>query len=370
MAQCESSGSDAVTIVENLLRVAVLRSASDVCLEPGFASARLRMRLDGLLVPVDEWPADVAQSVITRLKVLGGLLTYRTDIPQEGAFTFQTPNGSAVDMRVSTFPTIRGERAAIRVLCQNRAAHSLSGLGLANDVVARVRAAAIRPQGMIICTGPAGSGKSTTLYAVARHILEATPHRSVVSLEDPVEQRIEGLTQIQVQPHGELNYVRAMRSLLRQDVQVLLVGEIRDAETARVAIEAALTGHLVLTTMHSGDPAEALVRLAEMGAAPYQIVSAVTVVLAQRLVRKLCDECPGEGCDRCVNGYSGRTAFGQMAVIDEGLRGLVLDRAPASRIRRYLADAGPDLKDDAKRLVDATTTDREEVLRVLGAESN
>jgi type II secretory ATPase GspE/PulE/Tfp pilus assembly ATPase PilB-like protein len=221
---------------------------------------------------------------------------------------------------------------------------------------------------MIICTGPAGSGKSTTLYAIARHILESSPHRSVVSLEDPVEQKVEGLTQIQVQPHGELNYVRALRSLLRQDVQVLLVGEIRDAETARVAIEAALTGHLVLTTMHSGDPAEALVRLMEMGAAPYQIVSAVTVVLAQRLLRKLCNECRGAGCDGCVHGYSGRTACGQMAIIDEGLRALVLERVAASRLRRYLAEAGPDLNRDAQRKVDAKITDRSEVLRVLGAD--
>jgi len=245
----------------------------------------------------------------------------------------------------------------------------LDDLGLPAGLVARLRRGADQPQGMILVTGPAGSGKSTPLYALARHIRTSSPGRSVITLEDPVEQRLPGVAQIQVQPHGELDYVRAMRSLLRQDVQVLLVGEVRDAETAHIVVEAALTGHLIMSTLHSGDPAEAIVRLLEMGVAPYQLAGALTLICSQRLLRTLCPTCHGQGsCDACLSsGYLGRTACGQIAEMDDRLRRAILDHRPSGELRRLISDSGPDLAAEARRLVADGRTTADEVRRVLGA---
>jgi general secretion pathway protein E len=220
---------------------------------------------------------------------------------------------------------------------------------------------------LILVTGPSGSGKSTTLYALARHILATTPGRSVVTLEDPVEQRIDGLAQIQVAPHGELDYLRAMRSLLRQDVEVLLVGEIRDAKTAGIVVEAALTGHLIMSTMHSGDPAEAIVRLLEMGIPAYQLVGALTLVIAQRLLRLVCAACGGRGCAACAQtGYAGRTACGQTAEMTEPLRQAILGHAPAGVLRELIAAGRCSLAADARRWLESGRTTRDEIWRVLG----
>jgi general secretion pathway protein E len=297
------------------------------------------------------------------------------DIPQEGAFNAKSlPDdleGRPLDLRVATFPTARGERAVVRLLYDQAFEAGLDGLGLNAAVVAALREAVEQPQGLILVTGPAGSGKSTTLYALGRHVMKRTPGRSVVSLEDPVEQRIDGMAQIQISPHGELDYVRAMRSLLRQDVEVLLVGEIRDAATAHLVVEASLTGHLIMSTLHSGDPAEAIVRLVEMGIAPYQLVGALRVVCTQRLLRTVCAACGGNGdCKTCMNtGYQGRTACAQLAVIDEGLREAILQHQPAGLLRKMILEWGPDLVADARRLVNEQRTTDAEILRVLGRPS-
>jgi type II secretory ATPase GspE/PulE/Tfp pilus assembly ATPase PilB-like protein len=351
-----------VRVVDDLLARAIAWKASDLHFEPLDDHMAARFRLDGLLHDVDRLPLNMAESVIARLKVLSGLLTYRIDVPQEGSFRM-----GAVDVRVAVFPTVRGERAAVRFLHKIGQVSGLDELGLAVADVEALRRETDRPNGLLLVTGPAGAGKSTTLYAMARHILTTTPGRSVVSLEDPVEQRVAGLTQIQIQPHGELDYVRAMRSLLRQDVQVLLVGEIRDAETAHVVVDAALTGHLVMSTMHSGDPAETIARLLEMGIAPYQAVSALTVVCSQRLLRTLCRECGAQGCDSCAGtGFSGRTACAQIAMMNDRLRGAVLDHAPTARLRQVICEGRPDLAADAARLVAKGVTRAEEARRVLG----
>ncbi|MBP7936596.1 MAG: type II/IV secretion system protein [Phycisphaerae bacterium] len=366
-----SAGEGIVRTVDELLARAITRRASDIHVEPSESGLLIRYRLDGLLQDVDRLPAHLADNVIARLKVLAGLLTYRKDIPQEGAF--RAGNGSrettpGIDVRVATFPTVCGERAALRLMYAVGQVSGLDDLGLPPTLLARLRRAAEQPQGMILVTGPAGSGKSTTLYALARHIRTVTPGRSVITLEDPVEQRLPGVAQIQVQPHGELDYVRAMRSLLRQDVQVLLVGEIRDAETAHIVVEAALTGHLIVSTLHSGDPAEAVVRLLEMGIAPYQVAGALTLVCTQRLLRTLCPTCRGQGtCDVCLgSGYLGRTACGQVAEINDRLRQAILDRRPVGELRQLIKASGPDLAADARRLVDNGRTTLDEVRRVLG----
>ncbi len=371
-ARTDSPDYGAVSVVDDLLGRAIARRASDVHFEPDDGAMRVRYRLDGLLHDVDSLPVALAESVVARLKVLAGLLTYRTDVPQEGAFPasrLSSGSETSIDIRVATFPTVRGERAAVRFLYAGTQITSLDGLGLRSGLVASLRRAAEQPHGLILVTGPAGSGKSTTLYALARHILAASPGRSVVSLEDPVEHRVSHMAQIQVSPHGELDYLRAMRSLLRQDVQVLLVGEIRDAQTAHVVVEASLTGHLIMSTMHSGDPAEAIARLLEMGIAPYQLVSALSVVSSQRLLRMICTVCRNadDACEACSGtGYRGRTACGQIAEITPALRQAVLDRSSAGDLRKLIAKDSPDLLEEASRLLGDERTTRDEVLRVFG----
>ncbi len=337
----------------------------------------VRLRIDGQLIDFDSVPGRLAENVVSRLKVLASLLTYRVDIPQEGSFRreHKTADGvcTPVDLRVATFPTIRGERAVVRVFRgagDLSAVATLSSLGLTGDQVELLEKSLAQPTGLMVVTGPAGSGKTTTLYAMIRHVRDHHGNRSVITLEDPVEQRIERVTQIQINPHGELGYERCMRSLLRQDPQVLLIGEVRDARTAALAVEAALTGHLILTTVHSGDPAEAIVRFLEMGIPAYQLVSTLTVVCSLRLVRKRCGACGGASPSECTGclgtGYAGRTAVAWTAALDEAVRQLVLQHPTASQLRAMFKRQGPDLADSAEGLVSRGITDRQEVARVLG----
>jgi type IV pilus assembly protein PilB len=381
--QTTHSGQAVVGLVNRLLRDAIQRRASDVHFEPTDRQMLVRLRLDGLLHDVEQLPRQIADNIIARLKVMAGLLTYRVDIPQEGSLSANdiVPDGddaAALDLRVATFPTIRGERVVVRILYSGSGISDLTDLGLAPETVTALSRAAEASAGMILVTGPAGSGKSTTLYALARHIHRVSPGRSVVALEDPVEQRVDGMTQIQIAPHGELNYPRALRSLLRQDPEVLLIGEVRDAHTANVIVEASLTGHLVMTTMHSGDPAEAIVRMLEMDIPPYQLVSTLNLVCTQRLVRRLCLDCrrdtkrqdePFEhvGCDTCYQtGYRGRVACGQLLELNEHVRSAIVAKASSSELRTIAAEQGPNLLEDANRLVRTALTDQAEVRRIIG----
>ncbi|GJM26759.1 MAG: hypothetical protein DHS20C16_31740 [Phycisphaerae bacterium] len=360
---------DAVALVEDLINRAIVSAASDLHLEPGPSGLSIRLRLDGVLQTIDQVPASIADNVVARLKVLGELLTYRTDIPQEGSFTFEGVGDSQHDVRLAVFPTIHGERAVLRFFCDDGQPRSIEQLGLGESIVRSLKDASEQTSGLVLVTGPAGAGKSTSLYALARHMLEVTPGRSIVSLEDPVEQRLEGLTQIQVQPFGELNYARAMRSLLRQDVEVLFVGEIRDAESAHIVIEAALTGHLVLSTLHSGDPAETIARLIEMGIAPYQLTSTLRLIQSQRLLRKTCSDCNGTGCELCLTtGFRNRTACAQVAVMVDTLRQHIIEHAPTGRLRKLINESCPNLHESARALVDLKQTTADEVRRVLGTE--
>jgi type II secretory ATPase GspE/PulE/Tfp pilus assembly ATPase PilB-like protein len=384
-----------VELVDGLIRRAAQAGATDLHFEPTDDGACVRIRVDALLHEIERLPAAIGPNLVARLKVLAGLLTYRTDTPQEGAISARD-GGYGCDIRVATFPTIRGERVVLRLMSQANRLLTLDALGHDPALVEQLRRLLAAGQGMIVVCGPAGSGKTTTLYAMLEHLGKSRPGASIISVEDPVEIRLDGVTQVRLEPARGMTYPVALRSLLRQDPQVLMIGEIRDAETAHISVEASLTGHLLLTTLHSGSPVEALVRLREMGVPAYQITSTIVGVLAQRLVRTLCPACapdppdqsrdphdqsrdrkgatpPGiaepparPDCAACLGtGLSGRRAIGCLVEMNDELRRGVLADEDASTLARRVA-AGRSLRDDADRLIRAGLTTEAEVARVLG----
>ncbi|MCC7291665.1 MAG: type II/IV secretion system protein [Phycisphaerales bacterium] len=397
---------DVTDLVAALLTRAVASRATDVHFEPTDDRLWVRVRVDGLLIDFEEVPLALAPNIVARLKVLSSLLTYRTDIPQEGSLQWPVlhpaggekaaggekgaggdkeargekgaggaaPSADHVwDLRVATFPTIRGERAVVRIFRERTSPQSLVELGFTEVQDRLMRSAVEQPAGLIVVCGPAGSGKTTTLYALMHDLRERFPQRSLITLEDPVEQRIDRVTQIQINPYGELNYERCLRSLLRQDPQVLLVGEIRDGRTADIVVQAALTGHLILTTLHGEDPATAIVRFLEMGIPAYQLASTLSLVCAQRLVRTVCRSCAPaarRGCRDCLGtGYRGRTALAQVCPIHEELRSLILHSPSASALRAALHGLGLSMTALGKAAVQRGTTTEDELRRVLGAEA-
>ena len=371
--------SNVVGVVDDILQRAVQCGASDVHFEPGGSKMAVKFRLDGVLSVIETLPRSWSENVVARLKVLAGLLTYRNDIPQEGRIDIRSKDGKVVlDQRVSVFPTIHGQRAVVRIFYEDQGLAELGQLGLSDYILSGLTEIAEASQGVLLLTGPAGSGKSTTLAAVLRHVLRRFPGKSIVALEDPVERQIEGVTQVQIPPHGEMTFPMALRSLLRQDPQVLMIGEIRDAETAKIAIEAGLTGHLLMSTMHSGSPAGALLRLLEMGVEPYQVTSSVTAIVNQRLVRRLCAKCKRRrkddagfepvGCDCCFQtGFSGRVLIAEMVRLDGELRRAVLAKADMEQLEQLLKTRGHmTLAHDGRRLVASGVTVDEELQKACG----
>jgi type II secretory ATPase GspE/PulE/Tfp pilus assembly ATPase PilB-like protein len=286
------------------------------------------------------------------------LLTYRMDIPQEGRFGFTSPaTGATLDLRLAVMPTTHGLRAAVRLPAEMLQAAQLNQLQLPQAVVTGLTQFAAADSGMLIVTGPAGSGKTTTIYALLRHILQTSPGLSIITLEDPVERDLPGVTQIEVSPFGELTYERALRSMLRQDPQVLMLGEIRDAATAALALQAALSGHRLICTFHASTAAGAIARLIEMNAEPYQITSAVYGLVAQRLLRRKTD-----------TGYRGRVPVAEFSLLDEPARAAILRRDDSHRLDALISrrPGFQNLRAAAMELVNAKVTDLSEVQRVLG----
>jgi type II secretory ATPase GspE/PulE/Tfp pilus assembly ATPase PilB-like protein len=375
----KNKAQDVVALVDNLLEGAMNAGASDIHFEPTGAELVVKYRLDGVLETVEKLPKFLSENIIARLKVLGGLLTYRNDIPQEGRIEITGHNSQGVlDERLAVFPTIHGQRAVVRIFYQHRNLTELQQLGFSEAVYKTLKSVAFKNQGLLLLTGPAGSGKSTTLAAMLRFILRNFPGKSIVTLEDPVEIRVEGVTQVQITPFGEMTFPTALRSLLRQDPQVLMIGEIRDAETAKIAIEAALTGHFLMSTMHSGMPAAGFLRLLEMGIEPYQVTSSVCAILNQRLVRKLCDKCKKKnektatfeivGCKDCLNaGYKGRVLISEIVELNSELRKAIAQKTDLEKLETLLKNQGhTNMLADGKRLIREGVTTVDELNRVCG----
>ncbi|MFH0965051.1 MAG: GspE/PulE family protein [Planctomycetota bacterium] len=331
----QTSRGEATALVDAVLAEALRVRASDIHIDPVGTGTRIAMRVDGGLYDVVEIPSEVTPYLLGRLKVISGLLSHRTDVPQEGRLS-REDEGRKVDLRVSTFPTVLGERAVVRIFDPIARGLELDGLGFGEGVVAAIRGALEAREGLALLTGPAGSGKTTTAYACLSTLARGRERRSIVSVEDPVERLIEGVVQVEVRPKAGLTFAKCLAHILRQDPEVIVVGEARDAETAAIAVQASLTGHLVISTLHCPSAAGAFVRLLDMGIEPYLLASGVSMVVNQRLVRRLCAGCRereegrwlARGCAACGGaGYAGRTGVAEIVRMDDAIRGAVLARA-------------------------------------------
>ncbi|HEV7523964.1 MAG TPA: GspE/PulE family protein, partial [Acidimicrobiia bacterium] len=357
-----------VKLVHALLEKAVADRASDLHIEPASRSVMIRMRIDGILHDTSEAPLNVLRPMVSRLKVMGSLDIAQNRLPQDGRFSLSV-QGRPIDVRIATVPTAAGESVVLRLLDPVRGAMDLASLGLSPYESERFVSAFHAPQGAIFVTGPTGSGKSSTLYALISSV--NTRDKSIVSVEDPVEYRLDGVKQIQINARAGMTFPSALRSTLRADPDVILVGEVRDAETARIAADASITGHLVLSTLHATRSAAAPIRLIDMGVEPYLVASAVSCIAAQRLARKLCDTCatPIEpdmellrrlgatdailaeginlrsprGCANCrKTGYRGRAPIFEIMPVTEDITRLIVEKAPSADIERVAVEQGMD----------------------------
>jgi type II secretory ATPase GspE/PulE/Tfp pilus assembly ATPase PilB-like protein len=359
MAAGSEQSDDIPLLVGWTLQEALNRLASDIHLEPMADGYEVRFRIDGVLQAIARHEPATGRAMVGRLMVLAQLLTYRLDVPQEGRIHLPGDGSDrpALDLRLAIMPTTHGLRAAVRMPAELIQPGNLEDLGLPQTVVNGLKRFARQDSGMLILTGPAGSGKTTTIYALLRHIVQFHPGLSVIALEDPVERDIPGVTQIEVKPFGELSYERALRSILRQDPQVLALGEIRDAPTASLALQAALSGHRLICTLHASDAAGAISRLIEMQLEPYQITSAMFGIVSQRLLRRTSSA-----------GYQGRIPVAEIVESDEALRQAILARADAATLRGIYAQQARfvPMNRVAQALIAEGKTDREEAVRVLG----
>lgn len=356
----------AVTAVNEMLQLAVRLGASDVHCEPGPDGLRVRFRIDGRLRTVGTLPPALKDGVLTRLKVLARLDVAERRLPQDGRFSLSADRYGDCDVRASTLPTLTGEKAVLRVVARASLAQTFESLGFDPDGAEAFRRHLQRPWGLVLVTGPTGSGKTSTLYAALQ--LLATPDRHIITVEDPVERALPGVTQVAVRESIGLGFAAVLRASLRQDPDIMLVGEIRDAETASVAMQAALTGHLVLATLHTTDAPGAPARLLDMGVPPFLVAGSLTVVCAQRLVRRRCSQCRPAHAERCARcrqtGYHGRTGLFELMTMSETLRALVMQRASAQQLRRQaLAEGMVSLRQSGLQRVAHGVTSLEEVWR-------
>ena len=383
IAQAEEA--PVVKLVDLIIRQAIEEGASDIHIEPMENRLRLRYRIDGVLHEKPPPAPHLKLAIVSRIKILSKLDIAEKRLPQDGSFIMKFEN-RMIDFRVSTIPTIYGEKVVIRILDRSRLPLDLTQLGFEPAQLDLFREAIRKPYGLIFLTGPTGSGKTTTLYAALEEI--NSPEKNIITIEDPVEYRLEGVNQVQVKPQIGLTFANALRSFLRQDPDIILVGEVRDLETAEICVRAALTGHLVLSTLHTNDSASAITRLIDVGIEPYLLNPSLLMVAAQRLVRILCPNCKeayeptedvvkylkvkkdlifrAKGCEQCrYIGYKGRTAIYELIPVDDDVRTLITSRASAQEIKDLAEKKGYlSLWDSGIRKVEEGITSIEEVLRV------
>jgi type IV pilus assembly protein PilB len=398
-----------VEMVDMLLQYGYQNKASDIHIEPYEKKIVVRFRIDGVMHDVLEIPKDLAEFIFTRIKIMAKMRTDEHRAAQDGKLQFLVQSGSApqgeseeetVDVRVSIVPVTEGENIVMRLLSSHSRQFNLSSLGLQNDDLDKLKAAAAQPHGMILVTGPTGSGKTTSLYAVMKILNKREIHISTI--EDPVEYDIEGISQIQVNPKTELTFAKGLRAIVRQDPDIIMVGEIRDEETASIAINSAMTGHLVLSTLHTNDAATTLPRLLDMGIEPFLVASTINIAIAQRLVRKICETCrssyspsekelkllknlllstftkppvkissrtrlyKGKGCKVCGStGYIGRVGVFEVLEMKENIKELIIKRASSDEIVKAARSNGMTtmLEDGIQKVLQGVTT-LEEILRV------
>lgn len=385
----ESEDAPVVKLVNLLLTQAVRERANDVHIEPQEKDIRVRYRIDGVLHEVMRSPRKIHAGVVSRLKIMGGMDISQRRTAQDGRFGL-TIDGKQIDFRVATIPTVYGEKVVLRLLQRESVMRNLDDLGLDSEALERLKSSLAKPYGAILVTGPTGSGKTTTLYA-ALNVLNSI-ERNLITVEEPVEYRLNGVNQVQVNQKAGLTFAAALRSILRHDPDIVMIGEIRDEETATIAIESALTGHLVLSTLHTNNAPSAITRLTEMGIEPFLISSAVDCIVGQRLARRLCVHCrqpydpdpammrelglPTEdlppklyrpkGCKMCgETGYRGRIGFFEVVLMDDELQRLTVERASSESLYKAAIDGGMrPLKLDGFEKVKQGTISVEELLRV------
>jgi type IV pilus assembly protein PilB len=398
----KKKGDSIVRLVDTLLVYGYKNNASDIHVEPYPDKILVRFRIDGVLHDVLELPKELLGSIVTRIKILSQMRIDEHKATQDGKMNFQIDD-KRIDIRVSIVPVTEGENVVMRLLVAKNQLFDLQGLGLSGESLARVNRAVKSSQGMILATGPTGSGKTTTLYAVMKILNTRKVH--VSTIEDPVEYSIKGVSQIQVNPKANLTFAKGLRSIVRQDPDIIMVGEIRDEETADIAVNSALTGHLVLSTLHTNDASTTLPRLLDMGIEPFLVASTVNVVIAQRLVRKVCEHCKtsyplsleekklvesipevrkifeekdysdldkvnlykGTGCKKCTNtGYAGRIGIFEVLEVDKDIKKLILQKESSSNITEKARENGMiTMIEDGLEKVFAGETTLSEVLRVI-----
>ena len=361
-----------IRMLNALLTQAARDGASDIHIEPYERHSSVRFRVDGTLREVVQPNRALHAALISRLKIMAELDISEKRLPQDGRISLRIGT-RAVDVRVSTLPSAHGERAVLRLLDKSESKLSMEAVGMQGDVLARFLKLIGQPHGIILVTGPTGSGKTTTLYAALQR-LDASK-QNIMTVEDPIEYELAGVGQTQVNARIDLTFAKALRAILRQDPDVIMIGEIRDFETAQIAIQASLTGHLVLATLHTNDAPSAVTRLTDMGVEPFLLSSSLLGVLAQRLVRKLCPHCRRQddkgqwhpvGCEQCnQSGYKGRTGIYELMVADDKIRALIHNRAAESKVYVAAEAAGlRSMRADGQRLIDAGITSPEEVMSV------
>ncbi|MBM4184957.1 MAG: type II/IV secretion system protein [Gemmatimonadetes bacterium] len=364
-----ASQAPVIKLVNVMLLDALRARASDVHVESTASGLRVRFRLDGVLQDISRLARPYQPAVISRIKIMAGLNIAERRLPQDGRARLRLADRE-IDLRVSTLPALHGESVVLRILDRADAAHELADLGMPDVVREDCERLMRRTSGIVLVTGPTGSGKTTTLYGALARVNR--PGVKIVTVEDPIEYQIDGVTQIPVQRKAGLAFATALRSILRHDPDVIMVGEMRDRETAEIAIQAALTGHLVFSTLHTNDAPGGITRLIDMGIEPYLVAATVQAILAQRLVRIVCERCrSAAGCDACSHtGFRGRTGIFELLSLTDELRALVVARVPVDEIRAAARRAGMnDLYADGMRKVEAGLTTVDEVLRVTSAET-